>query len=143
MDLKKIKDLESLIEKKNRNKDKIRPTMKRSQYFNETLMLLCGRFTTVGKLNIPFGIKEFSGIMNITFQGTRDILFKMERFGLIEKRKIERATNQEAYFPIKEGNHIIIIDYFEEALINQQFVETKLKHELIEMYKEKQKGDAE
>lgn len=142
MDLKKIKDLETLIEKKNRNKDKIRPTMKRSQNFNEAMLLLCGRFATDGKLNIPSGTKEFSHIMNISIQGTKEILFKMERFGLIEKRKIERETNQEAYFPIKDEEHMIILDYLEEALINQR-IETKLKQEIIEIHKGKQKGDAE
>jgi hypothetical protein len=142
MDLKKIKDLESLIEKKNRNKDKIRPTMRRSQNFNEAILLLCGRFAINGKLNIPSGTKEFAYDLNISIQGTKEILFKMERFGLIEKRKIEKAINQEAYFPIKDGSRMIIMDYIEEALINQR-VEIKMKHELIEIYKEKQKGDAE
>jgi hypothetical protein len=129
------------IAEKNRQREKIKPMMGRSNRFNETIIYLCAKFKEQGFLTIPSGIKELSNnVLNITSQGAKNIIANMERYGLIEKRKIEGRLNQEAYFPVKNNGHMIIIDYLEDALINQA-IELRTKEKILDDMKKERKDD--
>lgn len=131
-----IDKMEQHIEEKNRAKDKIRPAMKRSQNFSEAILWFCGRFYREDRLSVSSTIINLKNSLCLTREGTKNIIEKMINFGLIEKRKVQGMSFDEAFLPTKKEGHIIIMNYIEEALANQT-IDPKIKKDLIEKYKSK------
>jgi hypothetical protein len=129
------------------NKDterNIKRKMRRSPKFNTAVYWLCGRFQSKGFLPKERNhIENLADFIGVTVQGIRQMLCDMEKLGLITIKPIEKTGNL-GYFPVMNGEHMIITDYLEDAMINSK-VDEVTKTQILDMYgvkkKEKEKDE--